>query len=277
MSNMKTMLANNVHMTGEEEELLYDAGAMGAVAGTQHEFGDEEYGEESPAQPDLTHGRPDEPEDPVRIYLREMGRVPLLTRQGEVAIAQRIERGQILALCAISRSPVALKEILELGEKLHSGGTSIKEIVRFETDELTDEAVLKQTTRDTLKTIKQIADLYRLALKRASALGRAVKSDKRSYARTRYRLAATRVEMSRLARAIPFTIHEQNHLAGKIEEALDRMQEVSGQVDDLRRRMQNGGSASSKLRLELRARQQDLKAVEFECGVGLVELRRTWL
>jgi hypothetical protein len=52
--------------------------------------------------------------DPVRMYLREMGTVPLLTREGEVAIAKRIERGQLLVLKTITHSPIILKEILNI-------------------------------------------------------------------------------------------------------------------------------------------------------------------
>ena len=63
--------------------------------------------------------------DPVRLYLREMGVVPLLTREGEVAIAKRIERGQIKTQKAIARSPIAVGELLRIGEELaapHSPG-----------------------------------------------------------------------------------------------------------------------------------------------------------
>ena len=56
--------------------------------------------------------------DPVRMYLREMGTVPLLTREGETAIAKRIERGQLLVLKTISRSPIVLKELLNISEEL---------------------------------------------------------------------------------------------------------------------------------------------------------------
>src|SRR5918912_1051650 len=65
---------------------------------------------------DLTPGALDKTNDPVRLYLREMGIVPLLTREGEVAIAKRIERGKLRAQKAISRSPVAIGEILKIGE-----------------------------------------------------------------------------------------------------------------------------------------------------------------
>jgi RNA polymerase primary sigma factor len=67
---------------------------------------------------DLTPGIVEKANDPVRVYLCEMGTVPLLTREGEVAIAKRIERGQMLVLKTISRSSIMLKEILAIGEEL---------------------------------------------------------------------------------------------------------------------------------------------------------------
>ena len=65
---------------------------------------------------DLTPGTLEKTNDPVRMYLREMGTVPLLTREGEVAIAKRIERGQLLVLKTISRAPLILKELMQVGE-----------------------------------------------------------------------------------------------------------------------------------------------------------------
>jgi hypothetical protein len=70
---------------------------------------------------DLTPGLLDKTNDPVRMYLREMGTVPLLTREGEVAIAKRIERGQLLVLKTITRSPIILRELLTIGEDLRKG------------------------------------------------------------------------------------------------------------------------------------------------------------
>ena len=97
--------------------------------------------------------------DPVRMYLREMGTVPLLTREGEVAIAKRIERGQLLVLKTITRSPIILKELLTIGEDLRNGTRSIKEIVQFDDEELTEEKI-ENKTKKTLKVLDKIAKLY---------------------------------------------------------------------------------------------------------------------
>ena len=93
------------------------------------------------------------------MYLREMGTVPLLTREGEVAIAKRIERGQLLVLKTITRAPLILKELLQVGEDLRNGSRSIKEIVQFDDEELTEEKI-ETKTKETLKQIDKIAKLY---------------------------------------------------------------------------------------------------------------------
>ena len=63
------------------------------------------------------------------MYLREMGTVPLLTREGEVTIAKRIERGQLVVMKSVTRSPIVIKELIAVGDDLRKGGRSIKEIV----------------------------------------------------------------------------------------------------------------------------------------------------
>src|SRR6202035_257840 len=88
---------------------------------------------------DLTSGVLERTNDPVRMYLRQMGTVPLLKREGEVAIAKRIERGQLRVLKSISRSPIVIHELLAMGEDLKKGVRSIKEVVTFDEEEITDE------------------------------------------------------------------------------------------------------------------------------------------
>src|SRR5580692_7281667 len=93
---------------------------------------------------DLTPGLLEKTTDPVRIYLREMGLVPLLTREGEVALAKRIERGRLLVLKTITRSPIVIKELLEIAKDLRNGTRSIKEIVLIDDEELKEEKIEKK-------------------------------------------------------------------------------------------------------------------------------------
>src|SRR6185436_2684267 len=92
---------------------------------------EEEEVEEDDLDLDLSAGALDKSNDPVRLYLREMGIVPLLTREGEVSIAQRIERGQIKTHKAISRSPIAIERLIQIGDDLTQGRMTIRETVAF--------------------------------------------------------------------------------------------------------------------------------------------------
>src|SRR5204863_2563308 len=116
---------------------------------------------------DLSAGALDKSNDPVRLYLREMGVVPLLTREGEVSIAKRIERGQIKTHKAISRSPIAIERLLRLGEELEEGMVSIRETVQFsEQAEISlEEDKAEEYMRWTLEGIESIRENYKAALK----------------------------------------------------------------------------------------------------------------
>ena len=94
----------------------------------------DDAGEE--AELDLSPGSLEKTNDPVRVYLREMGTVPLLTRDEEIEIAKRFERGQNNVLKAISRSPIIVQELLILAKDLRSSAKSIKALVVFNDDEL---------------------------------------------------------------------------------------------------------------------------------------------
>src|SRR5437773_578255 len=125
-------------------------------AGLDKKFDEEEAGED--VELDLTPGALEKTNDPVRMYLREMGTVPLLTREGEVEIAKRIERGQVNVLKALSRSSIVIQEMLALRDRLQKGDTSIKEVVVFNDDELTEDKVLERT-REVIATIDEMERL----------------------------------------------------------------------------------------------------------------------
>src|SRR5471030_2722675 len=94
---------------------------------------------------DLTPGALDKTNDPVRMYLREMGTVPLLTREGEVEIARRIERGKLAVIKSISRTPLVAKKVIHLGDQLHTGDRTIRELVIFNDEEITDERIVERS------------------------------------------------------------------------------------------------------------------------------------
>src|SRR5471030_3006008 len=107
---------------------------------------------------DLTPGALDKTNDPVRMYLREMGTVPLLTREGEVEIARRIERGKLAVIKSISRTPLISKKVIHLGDQLHTGDRTIRELVIFNDEEITDERIVERS-----KQVQKQIDLVRKA------------------------------------------------------------------------------------------------------------------
>ena len=145
---------------------------------------------------DLTPGALDKTNDPVRMYLREMGTVPLLTREGEVEIAKRIERGKLAVIKSISRTPTVATTVISLGDQLRAGERTIRELVIFNDEELTDDRI-EERTREVLHQIEAVrrarAQYERLEVK----LALVPKKDKRKYRRARWKALRARVAVSR--------------------------------------------------------------------------------
>ena len=223
---------------------------------------------------DLTPGTLEKTNDPVRMYLREMGTVPLLTREGEVAIAKRIERGQLLVLKTITRAPLILKELLQVGEDLRTGSRSIKEIVQFDDEELTEEKI-EAKTKETLKQIDKVAKLYLVAIKQAQKLEKVPRSKKRPYLRARYALGRTRVEMSRRFRELDFNPLEKKRLIDKIRQTVERVHFLEREIVKLERRVEaSKADVQAEARKDLRARRQELGEIEIASEVSPTELKR---
>ena len=149
--------ASNIHVADSDERLIEQAAAIAT---------DDEEAEDD-LELDLSAGALEKTNDPVRLYLREMGVVPLLTREGEVAIAKRIERGQIKTQKAIARSPIAVAELQRIGEELQELKLNIREVVTFsEQAELAGEEDKADEYRDwTVEGIENIRKLFKNALK----------------------------------------------------------------------------------------------------------------
>ena len=222
----------------------------------------------------LTPGTLDKMNDPVRMYLREMGTVPLLTRESEVVIAKRLERGQLLVLKTVTRAPLILKEMLQVGEDLRNDTRSIKEIVQFDDEELTEEK-LEERLKDTLKQIDKVKALYLLATKQAAKLQRTPRSAKRSHLRARYALSRTRVQMSKLIREFDFTAAEKKRLIDKIHRTVERVQFLEREIAKLERRVDTSkGDVQTEARKDLKARSEEMKEIEVATEVSPPELKR---
>ncbi|MGH9862995.1 MAG: sigma-70 family RNA polymerase sigma factor, partial [Candidatus Acidiferrales bacterium] len=224
---------------------------------------------------DLTPGALEKTNDPVRMYLREMGTVPLLTREGEVAIAKRIERGQLRVLKALSRQPVTIKQVLALGEALRQGERGIKEIIQFDDDELTEER-LAEKTRQFLRTLDKLSRLQDRARKLNERLTKLRARKTRRAVRLRWGLARTRVQGGQLVRSIEFSHPERKRLIDGLREAVADLNALDRDLGKLDRRVDLGSEETARdARRELRDVRVRLTTLEELVEVPAEELRRS--
>src|SRR6266481_5224323 len=205
--------ASNIHVADSDERLIEQAAAIAT---------EDENGGDEDIELDLSAGALEKTNDPVRLYLREMGVVPLLTREGEVAIAKRIERGQLKTQKSIARSPIAVKELLRIGEDLEAGTANIREVVTFsEQAELTgDEDKAEEYRAWTIEGIQNIRRLYKQGLKEWEKLRgeqkitRGKKSKK--LMRLRRKVARTRLEIAQEIGRLNITERSRQRLINSI-------------------------------------------------------------
>ena len=229
---------------------------------------------------DLTPGTLEKTNDPVRMYLREMGTVPLLTREGEVEIAKRIERGQLRVMKAISRSPIVIREIVALGEDLRRGVRNVKEVVVFDEEELTEDVVqarVKATVTRIDQLIKHQKKIAALEEKLVPLPANAPKAKIKEARKTRWMAAREKVLMSRVVRDLKYTPIERKRLLDRVNKTVDNMRTLERQVRSLDQKFD--ASKSEELKKEYRRQQKncktDLEKIEADAGVSIAELKRT--
>src|ERR1700687_43094 len=229
---------------------------------------------------DLVPGAVEQSSDPVRIYLREMGVVPLLTREGEVDIAKRIERAQRRVLKALSRSPIVIRQVLAIGEDLKRGARSIKEIVEivaFDEEEIT-EKVLLNGVKDTTCRIDELQKHYKRASQLAGRLSTIPAEKKaREYSRCRCRLGREIVRISLIIRNLGFTNLERKRVIDRVNKTMDVMRSLDRRVSNVESKIESTRTEELKkdYRKTQRRHRADLERLECDAGVTFKELHRT--
>jgi RNA polymerase primary sigma factor len=238
-----------------------------------------EEGEE-PTDLDLVQDFSDKTNDPVRMYLREMGTVPLLTREGEIELAKRIERGQAAVRKSLSRSALVIREILALAETVTHDPSTVRDILVMPDLVVTDENVTEQAD-ELLKILAEIEKHYKKAQQfrqKLQAISRGMKP--KAHRSLRWSLARTMVLTSRLIRGIPFSSTSRRSLAGSLRKAVEDLRPLEKEIARIQRKLEastpNGASGSAAtLRKELRSHSQRIQHHEEESGASATELRRT--
>jgi RNA polymerase primary sigma factor len=228
---------------------------------------------------DLAQDFSDKTNDPVRMYLREMGTVPLLTREGEIELAKRIERGQAAVKKALSRSPLVVRDILAMAEKIQFDPTLVRDLLVMPDLLVTDEIVAKQSS-DLLCTIGQIDTQYKKAQQcrqKLQAISRSLKP--KAHRALRWTLARIMVCISRLIRGVPFSSQTRRELAAKLRVLVEDLRPIEREIARIQRKLEaspNGAhGVAAILRREMRQHSQRIQQVEEESGAAAVELRRT--
>jgi len=280
------LIPHDVHSPEDLDDLLTTIGTQGIdvlegpaklpSSALEKKFEEvEEAGED--VELDLTPGTLEKTNDPVRMYLREMGTVPLLTREGEVEIAKRIERGQNRVLKALSRSPIVIRELLAMGEDLKKGVRSIKELVTFDEEEITEE-ILENRLNEFTGKIDDLAKLYKKSNQVAEKFA-AVSQKKRpkDYRRYRMHLARSIVVVSLAVRRLGFTNTERKRLIERVIKTVDTMRSLDRHIQNLERKADATRNEEQKKEYRRQARQlrTDLEKLEVDAGVSFQELKRT--
>jgi RNA polymerase primary sigma factor len=286
-NEVNDLLPNDMHSPEDLEDLLDTIGTQGINILDEPKLPstalEKKYDQEIEAcedvELDLTPGALEKTNDPVRMYLREMGTVPLLTREGEVEIAKRIERGQIRVLKALSRSPIVIREILATGEDLKRGVRSIKEVVVFDDEEITDEVLLNRL-KDITGRIDELQKHYKRAQQLAVKLAEVPAKDRkraREYRKLRWGLGREQVGVSRIIRQLGFTNSERKHLIDRVNKTVDSMKALDKQIQNMENRVAASRSEEQKkeLRRQSRALRSDMERIEQEAGSSFNDMRRT--
>ncbi len=274
---LQKLEGSNIPVADSDERLLEQAAVIVPD--------DDEDGLDEDVELDLSAGALEKTNDPVRLYLREMGVVPLLTREGEVAIAKRIERGQLKTQKSISRSPIAVRELLKIGEDLEAGKANIREIVNFqEQAELSgeeDKDKADEYRTWTVEGIQNINKLYKLGLKeldklRAEQKATRVKKSKK-LTRLRRRVARIRLEIAQEIGRLNLTERARQRLINAIRSVQKSVRESEREIESFteklnKKRIKPDDQKEYKRRITV-ARKR-LQQIELEQNVGPVEIKR---
>mgnify|MGYP000011743407 FL=1 len=212
--------------------------------------------------------------DAIRTYFREIASTPLLTQEGEVMLAKRIERGQHLVRKALSRSPIAIMELLALGDRLRKGEIELEELVDTEAEAASEER-LRQLKARVLQILDEAKKLYRRCQAQAERL-RALRQEGARRRRLLRQFQKTRVLLSRKIRELDLTPSVRERLIGKIREVheeLRRAREELRQAEEALARSRR--KDNSEWRARVRTARRRVKELEERYGVALQDPART--
>jgi len=261
---------------GDAEDLLDEEGSVLAGEAGADVTEDSEL--------DLSAGELDRGSDPVRLYLREMATVPLLKREQEVSIARRIEAGQRRAQRAISRSPIAVVELLKIGNDLEANRIGIRDVVTFSDDSEIDEQEDRTAEyRDrALASIQLIGKLYQRGIKESEQLRAEYKLNRgrksRKLRRLKRKLARTRIEGAREIEGLGLKERALARMAGGVDAVSKEARALELQLQNWTEKLSGKRireQEKKELARHIREARRRLRAIEAEHHASRLETKRS--
>ena len=232
---------------------------------------------------DLTQEFVDKTSDPVRMYLREMGTVPLLTREGEIELAKRIERGARSVNKVLSRSPLVIRDLLALREQLAANPEFIRDILSLPDPEGEEEDLTGpiEQFNATLEEIDKYYKKVQSTRQKMLAVSRSLKP--KQHRGLRWTMSRTLIKISRVIRGIQFGLHIKRQLIGVLRRKVDELKPLEKDVAQIQRRLEDTQAQHTpqatlearELRKDLKAATQVIQDIEEDCGTPFPDLRRT--
>jgi RNA polymerase primary sigma factor len=207
-------------------------------------------------------------DDPVRVYLREMGAVPLLTREGEVDLARRMERGKLRMQRAISRSALVQLAVVNLAEQLKKGAEELDNVVDLG-DVEEGSAADEKRRAEVRQMFVEVAAQHKKQQQLAEKLEATAQTNKKARRRASWKLARCTVELSKTIRRIPFQLARWKDFSREIERAVEQLGQLEGELKRLQER--NGQANQSRIK-ELR---REIRKCEAMAGASLAALKHT--
>ena len=217
----------------------------------------------------------DKTNDPVRMYLREMGTVPLLSREGEVEIAKRIEHGQKVVLKALSRSPLVVRELLTVADRLRKGLITVRDVVALNDDELTEER-LEEKKASVLEELEIIRRHERSANRMRGKLSRCRRGS-RLYKKYLSLLARYRIPIAWKVRDLELSAALHDRLVDVIKETVDEVLVLEHELGRQRKSLETPRRLEEAKSIKKLARQYDarIQSIEESAFATALELKRT--
>jgi RNA polymerase primary sigma factor len=227
---------------------------------------------------DLEPGK-DESLDPMRLYLREMSSVPLLTREDEIRIAKRIERGNKRIYKALSRSFITIEEISQLYTQLIEGEVNSQDVVDIATDPEAEEALEEQREEIRLRVLTEFEEIIK-SHDRLIKLGAKIEAEPKSskkLKKLRRQYAHQLIEMSKRVRAFTFSIESRRRFMEAIEDVVKQIREAETDLARVERALESKRRKDiDDLKRQQRAIRKTIREIERQYSASAVDLKRTY-